>query len=128
MNMFWMDMSPEYIFYDQDIANGKMRFKFLLLDLVFKNLFFETKLKKISTNTFPYIHVELFENLIRGNTKIDVHFYKENTYALGLIVLSLAVKFDFAALYNNLLPASNEGWLTRIGKSLYAVKHRQFYS
>jgi hypothetical protein len=108
-NYFWVDMSPEYIYYDQDINNGKMVFKFMMLDLVFKNMFMQTKIDKINSDKFPYIHVELFENLSKGYTNFNVHFYKENTYSLGLIILSLAMKFDFYVLYNDLLPINREG-------------------
>ena len=109
INNFWVDLTPEYIYYDQNINNGKMRFKFMLLDLVFKNLFMQTKMDKINKNNFPYIHIELFENLSKGFTNFDVNFFKENTYSLGLIVLGIALKFDFNVLYNDLLPIDRNG-------------------
>lgn len=115
-------MSPEYIFFEQDMTNGRMTFKFLLLDLVFKNLFFQTKIDKIQKNRFPYIHMELFENLVKNNTDLEVHFFKENTYSLGLIILSLAIKFDFKALYNNLLPAHQDGQFNQTRPTITRVR------
>jgi hypothetical protein len=109
INNFWMDMSPEYIFYDWNSKNGKMKFKFMLLDLIYQDLFLKVKINKIQENKFPYIHVELFENLMRGNTNLDIRYYKENTYSLGLIILELAMNFDLTSLYYDLLPIDSEG-------------------
>lgn len=109
INNFWMDLSPEYIFYDQDMNNGKLKFKFMLLDLVYQDHFLKTKINKIQKNEFPFIHIELFENLIQGNTNLEIRYFKENTYSLGLIILSLAMKFDFTSLYYDLMPFDREG-------------------
>ena len=95
-----MDMSPEYIFYDYDPQTSQMKFQFVLLDLIFRNLFFEIKLDKIHQSRCAYIHVELFEHLVKGTTHLNVNFFKENTYSLGLIVLSLAINCNFQSLYS----------------------------
>lgn len=107
--MYWMDMSPEYIYFDQDPSDGRMTFQFLLLDLIFRNKFFEMKRAKIGQRRFPYIHLELFKNLKSSTRNPQVHFYKENTYSLGLIILSLAINFDLNALYYDLLPSGEAG-------------------
>lgn len=106
MDLFWMDVSPEYIFYDCDPRDGSKKFKLLLLELVYRDRFFAVKQTKIGASQFVYAHVEMLDWLAKGQTDLVVNYFKENTYSLGLIVLSLAMHFNLEALYCYQFPTS----------------------
>jgi hypothetical protein len=71
------------------------------LDLVSEDLFTPAKLALIDQKKFPFIHVELFEQLQINGNNLEIHKEKENVYSLGLIVLYIASLFDFKGLYYN---------------------------
>ena len=53
---------------------------------------------RIRKQKFPFIHVELFEHL-REERPVKIDIEKENVYSLGLIILCIAMIFNYKALY-----------------------------
>jgi hypothetical protein len=91
-------MTPEYIVYDKNVKTNQKKFKFMLMDLVGKEMFMSSKKSKLQKSRFPFIHIELFEHM-RQNRPVRMDIGKENVYSLGLIVLCIAMIFNYKALY-----------------------------
>ena len=61
--------------------------------------FSEIHAHKIEKGNKTYLHLELFENYRIGQKDVKINGYKENTFALGLIILEIALNIDLQNLY-----------------------------
>lgn len=92
-------MMPEYIAYDQRPETNDKRFQFLLMDLIDLEQFWWVKQERMRDGRFPFVHVELFEHLRKDTPCLKIDFEKENVYSLGLIVLYIAMPFNYKGMY-----------------------------
>lgn len=90
--------------YDKTSGTGDKRFQLMVMDLVDQELFLGVKQQRVEDKRFPFIHVELFEHLNNKNNEINfsnlkINREKENVYSLGLIILYMAMPFNYKAMY-----------------------------
>lgn len=96
-----MNLSPHYIALDKPNIDTPDNWQVILIDLIPVSKFPEIHMKKIGTNKKTYLHLELHELYRAGHGNIVINGFKENTFALGLIILELAFDIDMKHLYEN---------------------------
>ena len=72
-----------------------------MIDLIPKEKFAHIQINKIGMNKKSYLHLELYEHFRAKNDKVVYNGFKENTFALGLIILELAFNINIQNLYDN---------------------------
>lgn len=99
--MYFVNLTPHYIALDKPSVNAADNWQLILIDLIPVNKFSEIHMKKIAASKKTYLHLELYELYRAGYGGIVINGFKENTFALGLIILELAFNIDIKNLYDN---------------------------
>jgi hypothetical protein len=98
---FFINLTPNYIGLHKPKAFSPDTWQLILIDLIPKEKFSEIQIKKIYTSKKSYLHLELYEHFKAKNGNVLYNGYKENTFALGLIILELAFNINIQNLYDN---------------------------
>jgi hypothetical protein len=96
-----MNLTPNYIGFDKPKAFSPDKWKLILIDLIPKEKFAQIQISKIDMRKKSYLHLELYEHFKAKNDQVVYNGFKENTFALGLIILELAFNINIQNLYNN---------------------------
>lgn len=73
----------------------------ILLDLMPQDKFGYVQAKKIGMKQKVYLHLETHEHFKRGSLGLEINGFKENTFALGLILLEIGLGVDIQYLYDD---------------------------
>ena len=98
---FFVNFCPDYIGLKKPRTFSEEIWQLILIDMVPIEKFPEVHISKIKSDKSTYLHLELYEHYRKGNSEALIEGYKENTFALGLIILELAFNIDMRNLYNN---------------------------
>ena len=82
-------------------AFSQETWQLILIDLIPLQKFAEVHFNKIKQKRKTYLHLELYEHYKKGQQSTVINGFKENTFALGLIILELAFNIDIQNLYDN---------------------------
>lgn len=94
-----MNYCPDYIGLTQEEAFGEETWQLVLIDLLPLEMFAEIHMSKIAQNKKSYLHFELYEHYKANEKSTIINGHKENTFALGLMILEMAFEIDIQDLY-----------------------------
>ena len=98
---YFVNFCPDYIGMDKPRAFSQETWQLILIDLIPLSKFPEVHSNKIQSKRKTYLHLELYEHYKSGQQSTVINGFKENTFALGLIILELAFGIDIQNLYDN---------------------------
>lgn len=98
---FFVNLSLEYIGLMKPEAFSEDIWQLLLLDLIPQNKYSFIQFKKIQMKKKVYLHLETYEHFKRGNLNLEINGFKENTFALGLIILEIALNINIQHLFDD---------------------------
>ena len=98
---YFTNLCPDYIGLEKPRKFTEEIWQLILIDLLPNDLFPEVHISKIKQQKKTYLHLELYEHYKSGIKNTIINGYKENTFALGLIILELAFNIDIQDLYED---------------------------
>lgn len=96
---YFVNYCPDYIGLDQAHAFKDASWQLILIDLLPLEMFAEIHISKIAQNKKSYLHFELYEHYKANECSTIINGFKENTFALGLMVLEMAFDIDIQNLH-----------------------------
>jgi hypothetical protein len=98
---FFVNFCPDYIGLEKPRKYSEEIWQLILIDLIPNEKFAEVHINKIKLKKKTYLHLELYEHYKSGSRETVINGYKENTFALGLMILELAFNIDMGNLYDD---------------------------
>lgn len=98
---FFPGLSPEYIGNQKSSAFRPDTWQLILIDMIPSELFLDLQKTLILKHKAIYLHPEFYELLRQGEDLLEVNGYKENTFALGLIVLEVGLLCNIESIYSD---------------------------
>lgn len=88
--------------------------------------FSDIHISKIARGKKTYLHLELYEHYRSGHGETIINGFKENTFALGLIILEIAFNIDMEDLYQDRFHLLKSKTLTKDRKQIKREQDIEF--
>jgi hypothetical protein len=98
---FFVNFCPEYVALEKPKAFSEQIWQLILIDMIPLSKFPDIQINKINSNRKVYMHLELYEHFRSGRRDTEINGFKENTFALGLMILEMAFDIDIRYLYES---------------------------
>jgi hypothetical protein len=98
---YFVNFCPDYIGLEKPRTYSEEIWQLVLIDLLPLEMFPKVHIEKIKLKKKTYLHLELYEHYKSGYESTVINGFKENTFALGLIILELAFNINIQDLYDD---------------------------
>lgn len=110
---FFPGLSPEYIGNQKTSAFRPDSWQLILIDMIPSELFLDLQRSLIAKGKSVYLHPELYELLKQGVELGEFDGFKENTFALGLMLLEAGLLVSVEGIYADRVDPELGGSLIR---------------